>query len=91
VTAAATPGADTGRVGGLDTVRFVCAMWVLFGHLGSVPLVNNVDRSNLLGYLIAGAYGNAVSGPAAVVVFCVFSGFCIHYPFRHGAPIPRRS
>jgi peptidoglycan/LPS O-acetylase OafA/YrhL len=91
MTSAAPAETGTGRVAGLDTVRFVCAMWVLFGHLGFIPLTGNIDRNSLLGYLIAGAYGNAVSGPAAVVVFFVISGFCIHYPFRHGAPIPLRS
>lgn len=87
----AGPGAASERVGGLDSIRFVCALWVLFGHLGFFPLVSRIDRTNPLGYFIAGSYGNFVSGPAAVIVFFVISGFCIHYPFRGGAPIPLRS
>jgi peptidoglycan/LPS O-acetylase OafA/YrhL len=84
-------GVTTERVAGLDTIRFVCAMWVLFGHLGFFPFISHIDRESLLGYLLAGAYGNAVSGPAAVIVFFVISGFCIHYPFRNGAGIPLKS
>src|SRR5438046_10115626 len=79
------------HVAGFDTIRFVCALWVLFGHLGFLPLVAGIDRTTRVGYLIAGAFANAVSGPAAVVVFFVISGFCIHYPFRGGTPVPLRS
>jgi peptidoglycan/LPS O-acetylase OafA/YrhL len=91
MSAAVVGSTESARVAGLDTVRFVCAMWVLFGHLGFIPLISGIDRSHTLGNLIAGSYGNLVSGPAAVVVFFVISGFCIHYPFRNGAPIPLRS
>jgi peptidoglycan/LPS O-acetylase OafA/YrhL len=79
---------QTRHVAGLDAIRLVCALWVLFGHVGFLPLVAGIDRTSRLGYLIAGAFTNAVSGPAAVVVFFVISGFCIHYPFRDGAPVP---
>ena len=105
---------ETNRVAGLDTIRFVCALWVLFGHLGFVPFPFTVDTfagstwlgsdervgsdgSTWVGYLgyfgnlIAGAYRNAVSAQAAVIVFFVISGFCIHYPFRNGASIPLKS
>src|SRR5712691_12337836 len=71
-----------------DTIRFVCALWVLFGHIGFVPVVAGIDRATRVGYLIAGAFANVVSGPAAVVVFFVISGFCIHYPLRGGAHLP---
>jgi peptidoglycan/LPS O-acetylase OafA/YrhL len=90
-TSTAGQGVSSERVGGLDTIRFVCALWVMLGHLGFFPLVSRIDRDSLLGYAIAGAYGNVVSGPAAVIVFFVISGFCIHYPFRGGAPIPLKS
>jgi peptidoglycan/LPS O-acetylase OafA/YrhL len=88
---AAPPAGEANRVAGLDTIRFVCALWVLFGHLGFVPIPFDVDRSTPFGYLIAGAHGNAISGQAAVIVFFVISGFCIHYPFRNGAAIPLKS
>src|SRR5438552_11240038 len=49
---------QTRHVAGLDTIRFVCALWVLFGHLGFLPLVAGIDRTSLTGYLIAGAFDN---------------------------------
>lgn len=33
-------------------------------------------------------YSAATNGPAAVIVFFVLSGFCIHYPFRGARPAP---
>jgi len=82
---------QTRHVAGLDSIRLVCALWVLFGHVGFLPLVAGIDRTSRIGYLIAGAFDNAVSGPAAVVVFFVISGFCIHYPFHAGVPVPLTS
>jgi peptidoglycan/LPS O-acetylase OafA/YrhL len=69
------------RVCGLDTLRFLAALWVVFGHCGSFPLMG-VDRSTWVGWLANAVYGNLFSGPAAVIVFFVISGFCIHYPYR---------
>ncbi|MBD2113573.1 MULTISPECIES: acyltransferase family protein [Cyanophyceae] len=68
------------RVLGLDTIRFFLAMWVVFGHIGVFPI--EVNESNVLGKIFAGIYNNLFSAPAAVIVFFVISGFCIHYPFR---------
>jgi peptidoglycan/LPS O-acetylase OafA/YrhL len=69
------------RVRGLDTIRFFLALWVVFGHFGFLPLA--IDKNNVIGKIISGIYNNLFSGPAAVIVFFVISGFCIHYPFRH--------
>jgi peptidoglycan/LPS O-acetylase OafA/YrhL len=33
------------RVKGLDSLRFISALWVTFYHLGSFPLTQGVDRS----------------------------------------------
>lgn len=76
------PLSNERRVRGLDSLRLVLAMWVVLGHVGAFPL--NFDESNWLGKFASGVYGNAFSGPAAVIVFFVISGFCIHYPFRNG-------
>ncbi len=89
--AAATPTLNTipgqlhRRVLGLDTLRFFLAMWVVFGHLGFFPF--EVDQSRLWGKIVTGIHGNLFSGPAAVIVFFVISGFCIHYPFRNDKPL----
>lgn len=58
------------KIAGLDTIRFMCALWVVMSHIGMPP----------------GLPSAAVSGPAAVIVFFVISGFCIHHPFKDGPP-----
>jgi peptidoglycan/LPS O-acetylase OafA/YrhL len=76
------------RVFGLDAIRALCALWVVLGHFGAPPILSWVDRSTTPGWLITGAYGNFWNGPAAVIVFFVISGFCIHYPFSRTLQIP---
>jgi peptidoglycan/LPS O-acetylase OafA/YrhL len=76
------------RVAGLDSIRLICALWVVFGHFGAFPLIEGIDKTSLTGKMIAGFYNNLFSGPAAVIVFFVISGFCINYPYRHGERIP---
>jgi peptidoglycan/LPS O-acetylase OafA/YrhL len=66
------------RVKGLDALRFVLAMWVVFGHVG-LPPVDESERT-----VARAVYHNIISGPAAVIVFFVISGFCIHFPYRNG-------
>ncbi len=76
------------RVRGLDAIRTVCAFWVVMYHFGGPPLTAGIDRSTLAGWLIGGVYNNFWNGPAAVIVFFVVSGFCIHYPFSKDLQIP---
>ena len=76
------------RVGGLDSIRFICALWVFFGHGGQPPLMLPKDGS-LITLAWRAFYGNIFSGPAAVIVFFVISGFCIHYPFTEPGKFPR--
>jgi peptidoglycan/LPS O-acetylase OafA/YrhL len=75
-----------GHVRGIDTVRFIAALWVVFSHLGFAPIFQSIDRSTALGFVLNGAMGVAFSGAAAVVVFFIISGFCIHYPFAANRP-----
>jgi peptidoglycan/LPS O-acetylase OafA/YrhL len=79
------------RIVGLDSIRAICALWVVFGHLGAPPLTAGLDESNIFSKLIGAIYGNFWSGPAAVIVFFVISGFCIHYPFSASLRIPSLS
>lgn len=63
----------------------MCAFWVLLGHCGlGLVLKANTDP---VFHRIGQAYGLIVNGPAAVIVFFLISGFCIHYPYRDGAEV----
>ena len=73
------------RVAGLDSIRAICAFWVVMGHIGAPPLLEGLDEANPIAKVVAGIYGNLWSGPAAVIVFFVISGFCIHYPYASDA------
>jgi peptidoglycan/LPS O-acetylase OafA/YrhL len=72
------------RIKGLDSIRFICALWVMLGHFG-LPLPesfigpNTHGSLNIIGILIQLVF----NGPAAVIVFFLISGFCIHYPYRN--------
>jgi peptidoglycan/LPS O-acetylase OafA/YrhL len=70
----------TDRVRGLDSIRFICAMWVFFGHGAAPPVSEAVGRDSSMALIVRGLYDNIWNGPAAVVVFFVISGFCIHFP-----------
>lgn len=77
-------GVEGSRIGVLDALRFVAALFVVFGHVGNPPLTGALDRSDALQHVIIGVYNNLFPAVPAVIVFFVISGFCIHYPFRHG-------
>lgn len=73
------------RVAGLDSLRFVCALLVVLGHGVHPPLMAGADpASHKLVWLLNGLVNNLYNGPAAVIVFFVLSGFCIHWPYRDG-------
>ncbi len=72
------------RINGLDSIRFILACWVAIGHIGLFPLLEGIDTASRLGWFLKGLYGASVNGPAAVIVFFVISGFCIHFPYRNG-------
>jgi len=65
------------RIRGIDTLRFICAITVLLSHY-NVPIPHFLDHNFKQITSIAEVLFN---GPAAVIVFFVISGFCIHYPF----------
>jgi peptidoglycan/LPS O-acetylase OafA/YrhL len=50
------------------------------GHFGAPPVEWLVTKATLSGLIATGIYNNLTSGPAAVIIFFVISGFCIHYP-----------
>ena len=57
------------RINGLDSIRFISALWVTFYHLGSFPLTQGIDRSKLDGKIVGALYDTVFCGPAAVIVF----------------------
>lgn len=68
------------RFAGLDAIRFVCAYMVMSGHSPSLlpflkPLGGVAEFSGKL-------LRDSINGPAAVIVFFLISGFCIHRPYR---------
>ena len=68
------------RIAGLDAIRFICALIVVLAHTGRPPLTAWADTSTWFGWFIDGSAGLLFSSAAAVIVFFVISGFCIHYP-----------
>ncbi len=72
------------RVYGLDALRFVEALWVVFSHLGPAPIFATVDRAQPIGFFMHGVWGILHSGPAALIMFFVISGFCIHFSYSGG-------
>ena len=82
---------DSDRIRGLDSLRFVCAMWVVFVHCGFFPLLDHVDKTKLAGKLFAVLYNNTFNASAAVIVFFVISGFCINFPYAKGRPLHPKS
>ena len=72
------------RVRGLDSIRFVLACIVAIGHNGQFPLLEGIDSTSRIGLIARGLYAGTINGPAAVIVFFIISGFCIHFQYRNG-------
>jgi peptidoglycan/LPS O-acetylase OafA/YrhL len=73
------------RIEGLDSIRFVCAFVVVLFHCGVVP--RGALGTSAFSFLIGAALRSFFNGPAAVIIFFLISGFCIHFPFRDGASV----
>ena len=66
------------HIRGIDAVRALCALCLVMGHFSGPPLLNWIERFTVPGWPTTGIYGSFRNGPAAVIVFFVISGFCIH-------------
>jgi peptidoglycan/LPS O-acetylase OafA/YrhL len=73
---------SAGRILPISSLRFVLATWVVLSHFG-LPILQEQKGLNILG-LVRVLVNAAFNGPAAVIVFFVISGFCIHFPNRQG-------
>jgi peptidoglycan/LPS O-acetylase OafA/YrhL len=75
------------RVVGLDSLRFLAAFVVMLYHLELLGVhYGGFDKHGLLKGFLA-IYNQLFNGPAAVIVFFLISGFCIHFPFRRDKPM----
>jgi peptidoglycan/LPS O-acetylase OafA/YrhL len=82
-----TVGAERSKsldIAGLDTIRFLAAMFVAFDHGLAFPVKIYVPEKSDLWLMLIGLNGNAFNGVAAVIIFFIISGFCIHYKFARG-------
>lgn len=84
-----TLSAERQRMVGLDAIRFFCALVVTVGHIG-VPWGFIWGMGLPFSEPVRMASGLLINGPAAVIVFFVVSGLCIHYPTSNGAPLMLR-
>jgi len=56
----------------------------MLGHCGIYRLPASCPQLPIVGPPLQYIYTHSIAGEAAVLVFFVISGFCIHYPFRNG-------
>ena len=75
------------RLLGVDSIRFIMALWVVISHLGLPKFAIYQESNNLI--KIFQSFGDAfANGSAAVIVFFLVSGLCIHFPARTSLVIP---
>ena len=73
----------TPHVAGIDSLRIICAVWVVFSHAGGLPLADllaHVGAPEPILRFVSSLNAVAFDGVAAVMVFYVISGLCIHLP-----------
>ena len=68
------------RIDGLDSIRFILALFVLVYHIGHSHIYEFIDKTTITGKFVCAGLDCLFNGPAAVIVFFIISGFCIHYP-----------
>ena len=73
------------RIDRLDSIRFLAAGWVAISH-GALPLKPLADGPILK--FILNATTSSFNGVAAVVVFFIISGLCIHLPYSSSRELP---
>ncbi|RST30313.1 acyltransferase [Sphingomonas ginkgonis] len=63
---------------GIDTLRFITALWVAFSHGARFPVAGLVDPDTTTGKVALLLGNTTFNGTAAVTIFFVISGLCIH-------------
>lgn len=69
------------HIAGLDSLRFACAIWVALHHGARPHLALWLGLSPIFEEWNAITY----DGVAAVIVFFVISGLCVHYPYARSS------
>ena len=82
----ASSGKRRNEIAGLNTLRFAAATCVVLSHGGAFPFAAYFPDSSGITRILLGIYSCAFNGPAAVLVFFLISGLCIHYSFACGMP-----
>lgn len=76
------------RIAALDSIRIVLAIVVACSHGCGPDFRLFMDEEVAMGTLVGNAYwlisGNLYNGQAAVIVFFIISGLCIHFPYAGG-------
>jgi peptidoglycan/LPS O-acetylase OafA/YrhL len=73
---------SAGRVEGLDSIRFICGLFVVIFHFGLIPSTLIPENPHWVGVIARAISGSLINGPAALIVFFVISGFGIHFGSR---------
>ena len=76
------------RIAGLDQLRFILALWVMLPHCQMVPDFSGQPYTSLINLGFRTFVNNIFNPVAAVIVFFVISGFCIHLPYRAQPAVP---
>lgn len=84
---AAVRGAKATHVSGIDTVRALAALSVVFAHIVGPELPGILEHTALATTAIPNLAQYVFTGHPAVIAFFVVSGFCIHYPYTR-KPLP---
>jgi len=80
-------GAASRRVCGIDSVRALAALSVVFAHIVGPKLPDLLVHTPLAATVIPNYAKYLFTGHPAVIAFFVISGFCIHYPYTR-KPLP---
>jgi peptidoglycan/LPS O-acetylase OafA/YrhL len=72
-----TTQSNNSRVQGVDSIRFICGLFVVVFHFELIP--PTVFGTGTFASIARGVMGSLFDGPAALIVFFVISGFGIHF------------
>ncbi len=70
---------SSARIAGLDTLRFIAAIWVACSHGARPPLEHALNGLGPLGGIIVALDNGLFNGVASVMTFFVISGLVIHH------------